>query len=135
MSWAASSSRRMDRRSWPRSSRGLTPSGRRRCYITAASTNGPRHGYRRKRTGPECLSRIFPDEHDPITLAQLHAEAVAKFVAESGYPPLRHIRFEEYIRLQAMLTEEERRLHADHPYTLSDHLRWYLQIPRREYRG
>jgi hypothetical protein len=101
----------------------------------AASANGPRHGYRRKRTGPECLSRVFPDEHDPITLAQLHAEAVAKFVAESGHPPLRHVRFEEYIRLQAMLTEEERRLHADHPYTLSDHLRWYLQLPRREYRG
>lgn len=101
----------------------------------AASTNRPRHGYRRKRTGPECLSRIFPDEHDPVALARLHAEAVAKFAAESGHPPLRHVRFEEYIRLQAMLTEEERRLHAEHPYTLNDHLRWYLQILRREYRG
>ena len=93
---------------------------------TAIAASGP---------APNACRAVFPDEHDPITLAQLHAEAVAKFVAESGHPPLRHIRFEEYIRLQAMLTEEERRLHADHPYTLSDHLRWYLQLPRREYRG
>jgi hypothetical protein len=76
-------------------------------YLTgggyAASMNGPRHGYRRKRTGPECLSRVFPDEHDPIEFAQLHAEAVAKFVAETGNAAQRHLRFEEYLRRQNAL--------------------------------
>ena len=45
------------------------------------------------------------------------------------------MRFEEYIRLQNGLLDEERRQHADDPYTLGDHLHWYLQIPRRVYRG
>jgi hypothetical protein len=101
----------------------------------AASMNGPSYGYRRKLTGPECLSRIFPNEDDPIVLASLHAEAVAKFAAESAHAPMRHVRFEDYLRLQSMLTEEERRLHVDDVYSLGDHLRWYLQLPRREYRG
>ena len=101
----------------------------------AASANGPRYGFRRKRSGPDCLIRVWPDQTDPVAFAQLHAEAVAKFVAELGRPPLNHVRFEEYIRLQNALVEEERRQYADDPYTLGDHLHWYLQIPRRVYRG
>jgi hypothetical protein len=100
-----------------------------------ASLNGPRHGYRRKRTGPECLVRVFPEENDPVVLARLHAEVAGKLIAETGHPPLRHARFEDYVRLQNALSDEERRLHADRPYTLGDHVRWYLQLPRREYRG
>ena len=30
---------------------------------------------------------------------------------------------------------EERESFRDHPYSWRDHLHWYLQIPRREYRG
>jgi len=101
----------------------------------AASLNGQRHGYRRKRSGPERFVRVFPEKNDPVAFVQLHAEAVAKFVSETGNSPLRHARFEEYIRLQNALAEEERCLFADSPYTLGDHLHWYLQIPRREYRG
>jgi hypothetical protein len=100
----------------------------------AASMNGPRHGYGRKRSGPECLARVFPEEHDPVRFTQLHAEAVAKFAARTGNAPLRVTRFEEHIRLRNALAEEERRLDAGKPYTLGDHLHWYLQIPRRAYR-
>ena len=48
---------------------------------------------------------------------------------------LRHERFDLYVRRQEALNEEERRLMVDDPYTWGDHLRWYLQTPRREYRG
>jgi hypothetical protein len=100
-----------------------------------ASTSWLRNGFRRKLTGPECLPRVFAGVNDPITFLELHAKAVAGFVAETGNRPLRHGRFEDYLRLQNALAEEERRLYADSPYTLGDHLRWYLQIPRREFRG
>jgi hypothetical protein len=99
-----------------------------------ASLNGPRHGYRRKRSGLEFLVRVFPELKDPVAFAQIHAEAAAKFAADTGNPPLRQARFEEFVRLQNGLLDEERRLYADRPYTLGDHLHWYLQIPRREYR-
>lgn len=99
-----------------------------------ASMNGPRHGYRRKRSGPECLVRVFPEMKDPVAFAQLHAEATAKFAADTGNTPLRQARFDEFVRLQNGLLDEERRLYADRPYTLGDHLHWYLQWPRREYR-
>jgi hypothetical protein len=102
---------------------------------SASSMNGPRHGYRRKRSGPECQVRVFPELKDPVAFAHLHAEAVAKFAADTGNPPLRQARFEEFVRLQNGLLDEERRLYADRPYTLGDHLHWYLQMPRREYRG
>jgi hypothetical protein len=101
---------------------------------SASSMNGHRHGYRRKRTGPERIARVFPERDDPVAFAQLHAEAAAKFVAEAGDSPVRVARLEEYVRLQNGLAEEERALFADRPYTLGDHLHWYLQIPRREYR-
>ncbi len=101
----------------------------------AASMNGPRHGYRRKRSGPECLVRVFPEEEDPAVFARRHAEAVARFAEQTGDQPLRTARFEEYTRHLNALSDEERRLYADSPYTLGDHLHWYLQILRREYRG
>jgi hypothetical protein len=99
----------------------------------AASINGRANGYRRKRTGPECQTRVFPDEYDPVQFVQLHTDAAAKFAAETGRTAVRHERFEQFLRRQEALQDEERQLCSDSPYTWGDHLRWYLQSPRRVY--
>ena len=57
------------------------------------------------------------------------------FADEKGLTPARHERFEEYVRRQEIISEEERQYHSDHPYSWRDHLRWYLQWPRKEIRG
>ena len=99
------------------------------------SVNGRHLGYRQKRTGPESVFRVFPDETDPRELVRRHAAVAAAVADETGRTPLRHERFDLYVRRQEGLHEEERRLYADNPYSWGDHLRWYLQVPRREYRG
>jgi hypothetical protein len=101
----------------------------------AASVSGRHLGYRRKRTGPETVFRVFPHEPDPVEFVRRHAATAAAFADETGRSPLRHERFDLFVRRQEALNEEERRLFADNPYTWGDHLRWYLQSPRREYRG
>lgn len=97
--------------------------------------HGTHYGYRKKRTGPEQLVRVYPDADDPVELVRLHAEAVEEFTKEWGRGPLGHERFEQYVRRQNDLQEEERRLYSEEPYTWGDHLRWYLQTPRKEYRA
>jgi hypothetical protein len=72
---------------------------------------------------------------DPSVLVRRHAEAAARFADETGRSPLRHERFELYVRRQDAIHEDERQQFADHPYSWADHLRWYLQSPRREHRG
>jgi hypothetical protein len=84
-------------------------------------------GYRKKQTGPEVLTRVVAEADDPRELAAAHAEAGRRVLPQE--------RFEQYFRRDEGLHEEERRLSADHPYTWGDHLRWYLQAVRKEYRG
>lgn len=100
-----------------------------------AGMHGRHLGYRKKRTGPEQLARLYPDADDPAELVRLHREAAAEFAKEWGRGPLGHERFDQYVRRQNDLQEEERRLYSEQPYTWGDHLRWYLQTPRAEYRA
>lgn len=101
----------------------------------ATSVSGRSLGYRKKRTGPEHLARVFRDADDPAEFARRHADAAAKFGAETGRRPVAHQTFEHYLRRQKELSDDERRLFADNPYTRGDHLHWYLQWPRKEYVG
>ena len=101
----------------------------------ATSVSGRAVGYRKKRTGPEHAARVFPDADDPVEFARLHCKAAKRFGEESGRRPVPHETFDRYVRRQEALSDEERRLFADDPYTWGDHLGWYLQKPRREYRG
>ena len=98
------------------------------------SMNWLRHGFRRKRTGPECQARVFPGEFDPIEFARRHAAEAARFAAETGCQYLRHARFEEYIRLHESLAEDERRHYADHPTPGATTCAGTCN-PRREYRS
>jgi hypothetical protein len=99
-----------------------------------SSMHGRHIGYRKKRSGPEHLVRLFTDVDDPVELVRRHREVVLDFAKETGRAPLPHERFDQYVRRQNENQEEERRLYADAPYTWGDHLHWYLQTPRREYR-
>jgi hypothetical protein len=101
----------------------------------ATSVSGRLLGYRRKRTGPETAVRVFPDDIDPQEFVQRHAAMAAAFADETGGSSLRHERFDLYVRRHEAINEEDRRLYADSPYTWGDHLHWYLQSPRRAYRG
>lgn len=100
-----------------------------------ASIGGREEGYRKKRTGPEYRLRIFPDAGEPLGFVEQHVEAARAWAADTGRTPLPHLRFDGFVRRQNELQDEERRLFADDPYTRGDHLRWYLQSPRREYLG
>jgi hypothetical protein len=77
---------------------------------------------------------VFPDVHDPAEFARLHMAMVAEFAEETGRRPVPHERFELVIRRHEASHEEERQRYVDHPYTWGDHLHWYLQRPRKEYR-
>ncbi|MCI0703715.1 MAG: hypothetical protein L0241_21865 [Planctomycetia bacterium] len=101
----------------------------------AVSINGRSNGYRRKRTGPEVFVRIFPDETDPVEFVRQHATAARDFANMTGRRALKHESFADYIRRQDAMLEDERRLFSGNPYTWSDHFWWFLQIPRRTYRG
>lgn len=98
------------------------------------SMHGRHIGYRAKRTGPEHVARLFVDADDPVELVRLHREAVLEYAKESGRAPLGHERFDQFLRRQNDLQDEEARLYADAPYTWGDHWHWYLQTLRREYR-
>jgi hypothetical protein len=91
-------------------------------------------GYRRKLTGPESQSRVFPNVSDPAEFLDRHAEAVRRFAAETGREPARHGSVEDFIRRHEELQEESRQLYKDAPYTWSDHLHWYLRRIRPAYR-
>lgn len=101
----------------------------------ASSVSGRTNGYRRKLTGAEHKSSVFPDEEDPIAFVRLHAAAARRFAEETGRRPLGVQPFDWFVRRQEEMYEEERRLRQGEPYTWGDHLRWCLQSPRREYRG
>jgi hypothetical protein len=99
----------------------------------ATSVNGRTNGYRKKRTGPEHLARVFADAEDPLEFVRLHAEAAGQFAKQTGRSPQRHEPLAQYVRRQNEMQEEERRLFVQRPYTWGDHWRWYLQAPRWEY--
>ena len=99
-----------------------------------ASVNGPSGGYRRKRTGANQRGRVFMDAVEPIDFAQRHMAAAAQFARDSGAAALPQEPLDQYLRRQNALHEEERQHYVDRPYTWGDHLHWYLQRPRREYR-
>jgi hypothetical protein len=86
-------------------------------------------------TGPGILHRVFPPTTDPIQFYQAHSAAVEEFAAREGLSLARHERMEEYVLRQKRISEEDYQFFRDHPYSLGDHLRWYLQWPRREQRG
>jgi hypothetical protein len=92
----------------------------------AVSLNGRTSGYR-KRTGPEVQVRVFPDLTDPLEFVRKHAEANALRVLPSPS-------FAEYVRRQDLMLEDEQRHFVGSPYTWGDHLRWYLQTPRKVFR-
>lgn len=99
----------------------------------ACSINGRANGYRRKRTGPEVRVRIFPDETDPLEFVRKHMKMATAFADADGRRALPNTDFANYVRRQNQLSEEEQQFFAGRPYTWGDHLRWYLQSPRRVY--
>ncbi len=101
-------------------------------YVTCVS--GRSVGYRKKRTGPEHLMQIFPDVDDPVEFARLHAVTAARFGRDTSRRSLPHQPFDYYLRKLGELSDEERRLFVDHPYSRGDHLHWYLQSIRSTYR-
>jgi hypothetical protein len=89
-------------------------------------------GYVRLTAGPDSVGRVFADVTEPDELLRRHAEAVAEYADRTGSHPLRHESFDRYLRRQEAIHEDERHQYAARPYTRADHLRWYLQWPRRE---
>jgi hypothetical protein len=99
------------------------------------SVAGAGHGFARLATGPAMLYCVFPPTTDPIQFYQAHAAAVEEFVAREGLSLARHERLEDYVRRQERISEEDCQFYHTHPYSWWDHLRWYLQWPRKEQRG
>jgi hypothetical protein len=99
------------------------------------SVSGRHVGYRKKLSGPETLARVFPDAAEPLDFTRRHLAAVEEYAKENGRTPLSHERWEVYLRRQNEAQDEERRLYGERPYTRGDHWFWFIQQPRREYRG
>jgi hypothetical protein len=93
------------------------------------------YGYRKYPTGPACLIRVDPAPGDPLDFYEAHRAAAEAFALENGLVPERHTGAEEYNRRQEAIGDEERQHFRTHPYSWADHLRVYLQLPRREQRG
>jgi hypothetical protein len=93
------------------------------------------YGYLRYPPAPSVLLRVFPDVTDPLQLYWLHKEAADAFATEKGLTPRRHEQLEDYVRRQEAINDEERLYYHTRPYSWSDHLRWYLQLPRTEQHG
>jgi hypothetical protein len=93
------------------------------------------YGYLKYPVGPEVLFRSVTGIADPIQFYEAHAAAAEAFALERGLIPARHERFEDNVRRQESISEEETGYYQDHPYSVWDHLRWYLQWPRKEQRG
>jgi hypothetical protein len=91
-------------------------------------------GYRRKLSGPEWQTRVFPDVSDPAEFLERHTEAVRRFAARTGREPAAHVSAEEFIRRHEAVQEESRQRFKNAPHTWSDHLHWYLRRVRRAYR-
>src|SRR5262245_18090194 len=100
----------------------------------AVSANGRSTSYRRKRTGPEVLSRIFPDETDPLEFMQKHMKAARAFAEACGVRVVPAGSLAEYVRRQNAMLEEDQRYFVGSPYTWGDHFWWYLQTPRKVFR-
>lgn len=101
----------------------------------ASSVSGHTVGYRKKRTGDEHSVRVVPNADEPVEFARLHSAAAERFGAANGRRPQPHQSFEQYVCRQKAIFDEERSLFVENPYTWADHLGWYLQRPRKEYRG
>jgi hypothetical protein len=98
------------------------------------STNAPADGFWWGRTNAAHVFRVFPDAAEPLELFAGHAAEVARAAAKANRVPAPHERFERFIAYQEAICEEERRQWALHPYSWGDHLRWYIDRPRKEYR-
>jgi hypothetical protein len=72
---------------------------------------------------------------DPIQFFEEHVVAAELFAIKRSLNTVRHVRFEEYLQLQQDIQDDDFDYFETHPYSLRDHLRWYLQLPRREYSG
>ncbi|HEV3440862.1 MAG TPA: hypothetical protein VG122_26140, partial [Gemmata sp.] len=99
------------------------------------SASAMSYGFWKQRVGPNTLIRFVRDVEDPIEFSRNHAAEAAAFATEQGLTPARHERFEDFFRRQAAIHEEQRQQYLDRSFTWSDHLRWYLQWPRKEFRG
>jgi hypothetical protein len=102
---------------------------------SATTITGRHVGFRKKRSGPEHLSRIIPEQDDPVAFARQHSAVARRFAEETGRRAIAQLTFDQIVRRQNERHEEERRLFVDNPYTWGDHVGWYLQRPRREYLG
>ncbi|QJW97103.1 hypothetical protein FTUN_4668 [Frigoriglobus tundricola] len=98
------------------------------------SSNAPADGFWWGRTTAAHVFRVLPDVAGPLELFAAHAAEVARAAATANQTPAPHERFEQFIGRQEAIHEEERRQWALHPYSWSDHLRWYVDRPRKEYR-
>lgn len=72
---------------------------------------------------------------DPLELFRNHVAAAESFAREQGLTPARIGKPADVVRRQESILEEERRQYLERPYLLSDHIRWYLNLPRRELRA
>lgn len=72
---------------------------------------------------------------DPLAAHESHRAAVEEFATAEGLSVARHAGLEQYVEWQREIHEADLEHLRTHPYGLLDHLRWYLQWPRRERRG
>lgn len=93
------------------------------------------YAYRRQRPGPDSLIRFVPDVDDPIELHRQHVPVAEAFAKERSLEPLPAGRLDEFLRRLEQIRDEDRRHFQEHGIGRLDHLRWYLQWPRKEARG
>lgn len=77
---------------------------------------------------PSTRLLTFPQATDPLSLFRLHTAVVDALVEETAATPVRHEPFDQYIRRQEQISEDECQGYANRPYSFRDHLRWYLQL-------
>jgi hypothetical protein len=87
------------------------------------------------RMSRDSLFRVTRAMADPIAFFQSHLEASAQFASERELTPVPYRRVDDYLTFRENNIEEERQYFFDHPYSMFNHLRFYLYWPKKESRG
>lgn len=96
---------------------------------------GERLGFRRKLTGPESREQVLPEGTALEEVLRRHRQMTESFARDGNRTPEPVESADDVVRLYQETIKEDRRLYGARPYTFGDHLHWWLQIRRREYRA
>jgi hypothetical protein len=99
-----------------------------------ATTNTLEDAFRKKRSGPEHVGRVFPLERDAARLWAAHEAERARLV-EDGHPPEKH-RPPAAVRQQLLDDfDDEREAYRGREFTWGDAIHLWLGWPRAAFRG